>query len=235
MKKAILFDLDGTLLPLDMDIFVRKYYELLKKSMVLELMGIDKNAFNGAVLHMYKERHPEKTNEQAFNDKLEELAQVKRDIFEPAFDSFYERYYDEVKEVTRTEEICRKAIDMARGKNYKLILATNPVFPRSVTNKRISWAGFSPEEFDYISYIDNTHFSKPDLDYYIEILNRNDLLPEECIMIGNSVEEDMCAIKLGIDVFLITEHLVGNREEVLKCPSGGYSDFLKYIKSLPEI
>ncbi|MEZ4357462.1 MAG: HAD family hydrolase [Eubacteriales bacterium] len=235
MKKAILFDLDGTLLPLDMDIFIKKYYELIKKSMVLEEAGIDIKTFNDAVWHMFKERHPDKTNEQAFNDKLEELAQVKRDIFEPVFDSFYERYYDEVKQVTRKEDICREAVDIAKSKNYKLILATNPVFPKNVTIKRINWAGFSPEEFDYISYIDNTHFSKPDLDYYSEILDKNNLLPKECIMIGNSTKEDMCAAKLGMDVFIITEHLVGNKEEVAECPSGGYLDFLNYIKDLPQI
>ena len=33
MKKAILFDLDGTLLPMDQDIFVKTYFGLMAKRM----------------------------------------------------------------------------------------------------------------------------------------------------------------------------------------------------------
>ena len=48
MIKAVLFDLDGTLLPMDQDIFIKNFSGLLAKKMVA-LKGYDPKQFSTAI------------------------------------------------------------------------------------------------------------------------------------------------------------------------------------------
>lgn len=236
MRKAVFFDLDGTLLPLDMDVFIRAYYVEIQKSGVLDILQNEKglDMFNAAIGFMMGE-HGMHTNEDAFCRKLEELSGVKRDVFMPEFIRFYKHNFRNIKGCTRCEPLSRKVVDELKRKNYRLVLATNPFFPRIATDMRIGWAGLKKEDFEHVTYYENSRYCKPDFRYFEALLNETGLAAGECYMVGNSVEEDLCAAKIGFEVFFLKDYCIGDVEKAPECASGSYSDLLGWAKSLPAV
>lgn len=52
-------------------------------------------------------------------------------------------------------------------------------------------------------------------------------------MVGNDVGEDMVAEKLGMQVFLLTDHLINRTgEDTSRFPQGGFDLLLEYIARL---
>ena len=59
------------------------------------------------------------------------------------------------------------------------------------------------------------------------------LQPEECLMVGNDVNEDMCASQIGMNVFLMTDCLINKYEKDIEAyPKGGFDDLIDYIENL---
>jgi len=87
--------------------------------------------------------------------------------------------------------------------HYRLILATNPMWPSAVVDYRLKIAGIAPSEFEFITHAENMSSCKPNVQYYSELKNKLNLRPEECFMIGNDEKKDGPARDIGIDVFII--------------------------------
>ncbi|MBQ1228296.1 MAG: HAD-IA family hydrolase, partial [Firmicutes bacterium] len=86
------------------------------------------------------------------------------------------------------------------------------------------------ELFEFMTLMDNSHFCKPNPGYYEEILDRLGLAPEECLMVGNDVQEDMSAENLGIKVFLMTDDLINRTgEDVSHIPQGDFTELFEYL------
>ena len=68
--------------------------------------------------------------------------------------------------------------------------------------------------------------------YYEELLQKLDLKPEECIMVGNDVDEDMVPTeKLGMKVFLLTDCLINkNGQDISGYPQGDFEALKKYLQ-----
>ncbi len=94
---------------------------------------------------------------------------------------------------------------MAAVLEYKLVLATQPVFPLVAIRQRLQWAGLEHIRFELITHIENMHACKPSPSYFKEILNELHLQPEQCLMIGNELQTDMAARQIGIKTFYLTD------------------------------
>ena len=108
---------------------------------------------------------------------------------------------------------------------------TNPIFPSIATESRIRWAGLEPEDFELYTTYENTGYCKPNPDYYRDILNKLNIQPEDCLMVGNDVTEDMIAASVGTDVFLLTDCMI-NREQkdISVYPHGSFEQLLAYLR-----
>ena len=210
--KAILFDLDGTLLPMDLEQFKNMYFSLLVKSIAKH--GYEPKALMKAILDgigaMFN-NDGEKTNEKAFFDVMQTAFGDKIYADIRYFEEFYEKEFDLVRASVGFNSEAAGVIKKLRSMGYRLILATNPVFPEAATKKRIEWAGLAASDFEFITTYENSHFSKPSIDYYKEILDKAGLLPRECLMVGNDTSDDMSAKDLGLDVFLVTDDLINDK------------------------
>ena len=114
-----------------------------------------------------------------------------------------------------------------------MALATNPIFPAIATNERIRWAGLSTDDFELITTYENIGFCKPNPEYYSEVAERIGVAPEECIMVGNDVDDDMPASKLGMKVFLLTDCLINKSgEDLAKYPHGDFDALFDFINEL---
>ena len=146
-------------------------------------------------------------NEDKFWQWFEDKTNVKKEIAEPIFLDFYKDNFDKIKEYLKISDTAKKIIDYLNKKNYKVILATNPIFPIQAVETRMNWVGLKKEDFDYITVFSNSSYCKPNPLYFDEIIKKNNLNPENCIMVGNNVIEDTAAEKVGIKTYLITDYL----------------------------
>ena len=96
--KTIFFDLDGTLLPIDMDTFLREYFSKLKA--FADARGYDGEkilfAVNKGVKAMLEE--DARANDLCFWETFEALSGFTRAEFEPLLMEFYENDFDEIGE-----------------------------------------------------------------------------------------------------------------------------------------
>lgn len=231
--KYILFDLDGTLLPMDQDVFTKKYMEALAKKMVglgFEPQKLIDTIWSG-VFGMLK-NEGQKTNEEIFWDKFIEVYGEESTKYIPDFEEFYRNEFIAAKEGCYENKDVPKIIEEIKKSGVKVILATNPIFPAVATERRIAWAELKPSDFEMITTYENSRYSKPNEKYYLEILDKIGAKPEECLMIGNDVSDDMSAAKIGIEVFLITDCLINrDNEDYSKFNHGTFDDFVKFIKN----
>ena len=231
---AILFDLDGTLLPMDQDRFMKYYFSELAKKMVP--LGYNKDTLVNNVWAGTKamvSNDGSKTNEEAFWDTFCSLVGKDCRVDMPVFDSFYRNEFSTAKNACQPTDKAKEIIDFIKASGKRLILATNPLFPVIATENRIAWAGLKKESFELITTYENCHYCKPNPRYYTEILEKAELSPQECLMVGNNAEEDMIAETLGMNVFLLTDCLINEKNaDITKYPQGGFEELRKYIATL---
>ena len=117
----------------------------------------------------------------------------------------------------------------------KVYLATNPVFPRCATMNRIRWAGLDASDFRVITTYEDCVYCKPNPDYFRMILEQFRLDPEECLMVGNDVEEDLSIRSLGVKTFLVTDTMENKKNLPVSSEYAGTLDeLLKFVESVGE-
>ena len=231
---AILFDLDGTLLPMDQDLFMKYYFGSLAAKLVPH--GYDKDTLVNNVWSGTKAmvmNNGSKTNEEAFWDTFCTLVGKDCRPDMPIFDSFYRNEFAAAKNACQPTPAVKEVVDLIKASGKRLILATNPLFPAVATENRITWAGLAKEDFEMITTYENSSYCKPNPKYYVEILEKTGLKPEECLMVGNNAEEDMIAETLGMQVFLLTNCLINEKSaDISKYPQGGFEELKTFITKL---
>ena len=232
MYKNYLFDLDGTLLPLDEEIFIEKYFGHLAikfKELNLNPEQMIKRLWAGTKAMI--ENNGKKTNEEVFWDvfypEKDNLKEVKESL-----ESFYRNEFEKVKSSTFPSLYSDEIIKALKEKGKNIVLATNPLFPSVATEKRIKWAMLEKDDFQFITTYENSSYAKPSLYYYEMILKKLNFLPEETIMIGNDALEDMVAKELGLSTFLVTDCLNNKfNVDINQFNHGTLKDLLTKIKN----
>ncbi len=229
MIKAVLFDLDGTLLPMNMDDFVKSYFGLLAKYLAphgYEADKLIKTLWEGVSAMIKNDGNS--MNEEAFWKTFAEVYGEESLVHKPIIDEFYSGEFNKAQAACGFKKEAAEVVKLVREKGKIPVLATNPVFPKVATESRTRWAGLDIGEFAAYTTYENCHYCKPSINYYKELLARADLKPEECIMVGNDFDEDIIpAEKLGMRVFLLTDCLINKRNEDFSGYPHGDFDALK--------
>lgn len=229
---TILFDLDGTLLPMDQDVFIEAYFKPL--AMKLAPHGYEPKKLIATIWQGTKAmilNDGSVTNEDAFwRCFADEFGQDCRKD-EPLFDDFYRHEFQQAAAVCGCNPEAAQTIRTLKAQGYRLVLATNPIFPAIATESRIRWAGLNKEDFEVITTYENIGLCKPNPEYYREILRRIGCEPEDCLMVGNDVSDDMVARKLGMEVFLLTDCLINKENaDISVYPNGSFKELMAYIE-----
>lgn len=236
MIDTILFDLDGTLLSMDTDEFIKNYFAAL--SVKLKDYFTPEEVvkyFWSSTEYMINNVNPNKTNEEAF---FEDFYQYIDDVGElnDVLDEFYKKDFNSIKEVSEVNKNIVESIKVLKAKGYDLVVATNPLFPLTAILNRIEWAGLDKEDFIFITSFEEMHFCKPQIQYYSEILDKINKNSTKCLMVGNDVEEDMIAKEIGIDTYLIIDNIIGDLSDDKNIDHHGtYKDFYNFVLNLPII
>lgn len=235
--KAILFDLDGTLLPMDQDIFVHSYLKGLAIKLApngFEPRQLVKSIWDGTAAMVKNDGS--RTNEETFWASFSSVYGADARKHEGIFQSFYDNEFQDVRHVCGYDPDAASTIAKLKKMGVRVILATNPLFPAIATHSRIRWAGMEPDDFELITTYENSSFCKPNPKYYLEILDKIGCRPQECLMVGNDVDEDMIARELGMEVFLLTECLINKSgKDISRYSQGTLADLLSYVYSLEDV
>lgn len=233
---TFLFDLDGTLLSIDMQDFERIYFSGLTHAFS-DLMPPEEFLpfILGATRAMVTNTEL-LTNESVFMTALEAKVGEAMPLYLQRFETFYRGDFRNLATAVKRRPEIVEAVHLLKEKGYTLALATNPLFPRLAIDQRLSWTGVDADVFSYVTTFEENHFCKPQLNYYGEILVEMEKTPEECLMVGNDALEDLAAKKLGIRTYLLDEHLLNRHDVPIQSDwRGGYEDFLAFAKALPPI
>lgn len=236
MIKAILFDLDGTLLPMDEEIFIKDYFAgLIKK---ISPKGYEPDQLVSGVWSGTKsmiKNNGDKLNEHVFWESFSKVMGEKILEHKPLFEDFYSNDFDLLSNSCGYNPKSKEIVDKVKNMGYRTVLATNPVFPKIAVEKRLKWVGLSAKDFELCTTYENTSYCKPNIKYYENILDEIGCKAEECLMIGNNATEDMIASTLGMKVFLLTDCLINKEEkDISNYPNGSYDELIKYIDSLSK-
>ena len=234
MLDTIMLDLDGTLLRFKQEEFIYAYFKEIQR--VFVGLGMDGQASVKAIWAGTKAmiaNDGEKTNEERFWGVFADLMGLnpkKRKKVEEACNRFYSNEFDTVKSVLHPSGVPERLVRSLTEKGYDVVLATNPLFPECAVITRLNWIGLSPDDFAFITHYSNSTFCKPNPEYYREILEKIDKIPEQCLMAGNSAVEDMCAGGLGIETFLVTDYLENESDaDISKYRQGSLEELERYL------
>ncbi len=232
--KAVFFDLDGTLLPMDQDVFVKTYFGSISAYIApygYNPQELVKSIWQGTGAMIKNDGKC--TNEEAFWNTFVKIygESCLKDV--PHFDRFYIEKFDNLKSICGFNPKAKEIVEDLKVKGIKVVLAPNPIFPSIATEKRIRFAGIEVEDFEFFTSYENIGCSKPSLSYYEEVLRRAGVEPQDALMVGNDVSDDMVAEKLGMKVFLLTDCLINkDGEDISRYPNGSFDDLKDYINTL---
>jgi FMN phosphatase YigB (HAD superfamily) len=213
MIDTILFDLDGTLLPLSQDDFIAPYFKGL--SNVFVRLGLDPDTATKAVWAGTKAmvlNDGAMLNSQRFWNtfaKTMELDIKRLAEIETATDDFYVGAFEAIVEgiIKPTQTPSRMIRSLRKREAFDVVLATNPLFPICAVESRLRCLGLTTGDFNLVTHYGNSTYCKPNLGYYREIFDKLDKSPQQCLMVGNNTVEDLCVSELGTETFLVTDFI----------------------------
>lgn len=228
--KAILFDLDGTLLDVDLDKFISQYLNLLAQSVA---HIIPPKKFISKILKASKaveENNGRKTNEDVYADLFFPLEGHTKEDIKPFFDKFYEQDFSKLRQYTRRKPEAKAVVQQAFDKGYDVIIATTPLLPATAIEQRLEWAGVADFPYRLITTIENSHATKSltHLLYYDQILDKIGYPADACLMVGDE-DKDIIAGRCGMKTFLITDK---NKEFSPELPEPTFKGSLSDLKPL---
>jgi FMN phosphatase YigB (HAD superfamily) len=212
LLRYLLVDLDGTLLPVDLSFFFERYLNELTPHFIsiteprLFIKGI-----LGSTQFMVENTDPELTNEDAFWSDFPPRLEKTRNDLEPIFNRFYSEEFPKLRQYVNETDKAVRLLQMATDLGLQIILATNPIFPEFVLKERLSWVNCEQMPIKWITSLESMHFCKPNPLYFQEILDRLAIPADECLMVGNDMEEDLPASRVGIETYLVTDFLIDRK------------------------
>ena len=232
MIDTVLFDLDGTLLPMDQEQFVNAYMGLLAKRLAPH--GYDANHLIAAIwagTSAMVQNDGADTNEEVFWEDFCTIFGPDARKDEPLFEEFYATDFAKARTVCGFAAEAAEVVALLKERGATVGLATNPLFPAIATRQRIRWAGLDPEDFNLVTTYENSRHCKPNPEYYRDVLAAIGKRAEQCLMVGNDVGEDMLPAEgLGMQVFLLTDCIINKSgADISRFPRGGFGELKDFL------
>jgi FMN phosphatase YigB (HAD superfamily) len=199
---AILFDLDGTLLDSNMDVFLPHYFQALSAS-VAHVVPPDR--FLPCLMQASQtmiSNDGRDTNQSLFARAFFPLIGHSQAELEPIFMDFYANQYPSLRQHTRRKPQAHLAVQTAFELGYDVVIATNPLFPSTAVEQRLEWAGVDGFPYRLVTTYENSRAAKPNLLYFEHIFEIIGHPAQSCLMVGDE-DMDMVAARLGCPTFLV--------------------------------
>lgn len=204
--RAVLFDLDGTLLDLDLRAFLARYFAALEVASAPivppKLVRGFMDGMNAAVGAMTLP-HSGRTNQDVFYAELMEHTGVDLHEHWHVFETFYAQVFPTLRDTARPAPGGREAVETALALDLGVAVATNPIFPRAAIAERLAWAGLDDLDLPVVTTYESMHACKPHPEYFRQTASLLGAAPTECLMVGDDRALDMPAADVGMQTFYV--------------------------------
>ncbi len=202
MLKAVLFDIDNTLILYDEYAFFSRYIPGITRRFadIIPPDGFPQRLIGATQKLMQNDGS--RPNIELFLDHFTKDYEDRRQESWNRFMAFYNTEFDAFRELVTAPQGISAVFGELKALGLTLVLASNPIWPEEVQRMRAGWAGIEESAFGFITHIGNMSFCKPKLGYYLEICEKTGIGPNECLMVGNDRVNDMIAGRTGMKTFL---------------------------------
>lgn len=235
MSLTLLLDLDSTLLDSNIDVLIPAYFEKLAGFLApwVEPNLLIKELLAGSRL-MLKNQRPDLMLDQVFAEYFFPAIGVEREQIQPELERFYDEVFPTLKSFTAPRAEAVEIVDYAFAQNWRVVIATNPLFPRKAIEHRLRWANLPPENYPFrlITSMENSHFTKAVPAYYTEILGSLGWESEPVLMVGDDLQMDVeSAARAGLPIYWIRPE-GSTLPELRDAPQGTLADFKGWIQAV---
>jgi FMN phosphatase YigB (HAD superfamily) len=222
--RAILFDLDGTLLDLDTAEFMGRYFRAIRAIPTPGWTGELLDSVAIATEEMLG-RHPGRTNADVFWERFEQVTARPREQWEPVFEEFYATAFPRLQQGAGPSDGALRAFGAARTRGLTVVIATNPMFPRVAVDHRLAWAGLADLPADVlVTSFETSTACKPWPEYFSEVADRIGIAPSDCLMVGDDPSMDLGSRDAGMKAWLLDEP-----------PAGRTTDYVGSLDQLADL
>lgn len=240
MLKAVLFDMDETLLDINLGAFCALWAkdvsglvaDIGRKNPLATLLRLG-SAFY-ALNRNDRAGTDNRTNREFFDAEVLRTCDV--DLSDPViFDAL--AYYEQEILPKKGFKVsgaapragAHEAIEACAERGLKVALLTNPSFTEAGIRCRMGWAKIADAPFELVTTMDNCTRVKPSPVYYLESLEKLGLEPHEALMVGNDPKRDFPTPDCGLRTAY-----VGNGQDDRAIWSGDMRDFAAALDEIAE-
>ena len=204
--RAVLFDLDGTLLDIDLSSFLDRYFNALTETLgsliVKDDVGAAMQAISDSTNAMMRP-HPGRTNEDVFYGEFKLSTGLELRDHSQVFERFYEERFPALGDGYGPRPGAVESVEAARECGLKIAIATNPIFPRRAIEHRLSWAGLCAADMALVTSFEIMGACKPLPTYFRQTAEMLDVDPSDCLMVGDDLALDMPAADVGMLTYFV--------------------------------
>lgn len=231
--KAVLFDLDGTLLRANMKGFIPQYIRGLA-AYCADLVKPKK--FEKTLLTIIRDLiHTEgdgfMTNEERVYSRMHQELAIPNSMLRESLTKFKEHGLDKLQEFIQPIPLAGQIVKDCQEKGVPLVLATNPVFPKFMIQARMKWVKLEEDSFTHLTSYENSYYCKPQAGYFLAVANQLGVAPENCLMIGNDLNHDLAATAVGMQTYLVDTWLIDRGGHEWSCDyRGDHGSLQKFLQ-----
>ncbi|SDZ82817.1 Phosphoglycolate phosphatase, HAD superfamily [Desulfuromusa kysingii] len=231
--KAVLFDLDGTLLRAQMREFIPRYLRALS-AYCADTVAPEKFAktLHGIIRDLiHTEGDGLRTNEERVYSKVDNDLAISESKMRECLAQFEKNDLPGLQSFIRPIPLAKQIIKDCHAAGVPLVLATNPVFPMFMIKARMQWAELEEESFAFMTSYENSYYCKPQSGYFEGIAAQLGLASENCLMVGNDINHDLAAGATGMKTYLVDTWLVDRDGPEWPCENrGDHSSLQKFLQ-----
>lgn len=192
MLKALLLDLDGTLIDIDGDRFLEEYIERAAGWME-PLVAPERfsQAVWTAAIPLMVTPHPGVSNKSVLWDALSKALEVPGDRLLAHFEE--QLHPDRLKGILpggQARAGAQELVELAGHLGLKRVVATMPIYPEVVVRERLARGGLADIPWDFIA-TEEMDAVKPHPEYWEAVVRAAGVSAEECLVVGDDFFRDI--------------------------------------------
>ena len=155
MLRAVLFDLDNTLIHFDEREFFEAYIPRIS-TVFSDMMPLE-TLITKLLLstQMLVNNNGQMSNAEYFMSSFSQGYEGYKEEIWKRFIKFYETEFDRFQALVSVTPGVREVFVKLKKTGVKLVIASNPIWPQIVQMKRLSWAGLGDWNFELVTHIEN--------------------------------------------------------------------------------